>query len=89
MEAENAEANMIIHLAVEHNNMGIIRYLLSNRSFFHLFEDENESKSEALLPGRQGSSDKSPLKSPEAINKTNHATLNPDQEENILTLQNG
>ena len=89
METENAEANMIIHLAVKHNNMGIIRYLLSNRSFFHLFEDENESKPEAPSPGRQGSSDRSPLRSPEPINKTNQATINPDQEENILTLQNG
>ena len=48
METENAEANMLIHLAVKHNNMGMIRYLLSTRTFFHLFEDENESKNETV-----------------------------------------
>lgn len=50
MATENAhEGAMIIHLAVMHNNLIIIRYLLQTPNLFNLDEEGNENGGSSSL----------------------------------------
>lgn len=50
MQTENDDLSYIIHLAVTHNKLDMIRYLLGSPAFFRLFsEKQDPSQSYAVL----------------------------------------